>query len=94
MKTQSARELAVELFSGVPGLKRVEANLEEELWERAGVILIFVVDEDYSRAEDPIIPLFGKFITDSDLAVDFRIIPERDYHGRQCVIYDREASAA
>jgi hypothetical protein len=92
--TQSARELAVELFSGVPGLKRVEANIEEDLWERAGVILIFVVDDDYDRSKDPIIPLLGKFMTDSRLGVDFRIIRERDYHGRRFVVYDHEDTAA
>jgi hypothetical protein len=94
MKTQNARELAVELFSGVPGLKRVEANIEDDLWERAGVILIFVVDDDYDRAENSIIPLLGQFMTASELAVDFRILRESDYHGRHFPIYDREDTAA
>jgi hypothetical protein len=96
MKTQSARDLAIELFSGVPGLKRVEANTEDDLWERVGVILFFVIAADsYAEVRDKIISAFVQFLVDSGLAADFRIVREGDYSGEKNVlIYTSEDSAA
>ena len=95
MKTRDARDLAVDLFSRVPELKRVEANIEDDLWERAGVRLTIVVDDESREVERKVVSLLVQFMIDSELAVDFIIAPERVLHGRhKFIVYDREALPA
>ena len=75
MKKRKALDVAVDLFSRVPQLKQVEANIEDDLWDRVGVDFTFVVDAGWHEADNLIIPLITQFMLETDIGVDFMIFP-------------------
>jgi hypothetical protein len=93
MKTKRALELAIDLFSRVPALKRVDADLEDDLWGRAGVDFTFVIEGDLYDAEKRIVPLISEFMLQTDFPVEFVVIPAHvDSGPHGLLVYSREDS--
>jgi hypothetical protein len=93
VKTQNALSLAIELFSRVRVLKRVDADLEDDLWERAGVDFTFIIEGDLYDAETRIIPLIVDFMLETEYKVEFVILPAHADDGPHGIlVYSREGS--
>ena len=87
--------MLIRLSAQVPEVQRVDANIESDLWDRAEVRLTFVVDEYEPEVERRIVSLIVDFMLDSELPIDFLILPERVIHGApRFVVYERASTPA